>query len=138
MLDAGANTELAKPNGITSRKPAVWTVSALRSETPSKAISQLSAKPQARIRPSAAAVLATLACSRNPNATPTATVITVPQPVRSTSATMRPATIALRAMGSERNRSIRPCWKPVFSPMAVCMAQNVTPWTISPGSTNSI
>lgn len=59
---------------------------------------------------------ATLACSRNPNATPTATVITVPKPVRSTSATMRPATTALRAMGSERNRSIRPCWKPV------CMA----------------
>jgi len=136
MVDAGANTELAKPSGITSRNPAVCTVSALRSDTPRKAISQLSAKPQARISPKAPSAPGSVVCSRNPNAMPAATVITVPQPVRSTSATMRPATTELRAMGNERNRSTRPRWKSVFSPTAVCMAQNVTPWTTRPGRTN--
>ena len=66
---------------------------------------------------------------------PAATLITAPHAVRRTSAEMRPATTELRAMGSERNRSTRPCWKSVFRPMAVCMAQNVTPCTTSPGRT---
>ncbi|HTX26119.1 MAG TPA: hypothetical protein VME19_03760 [Streptosporangiaceae bacterium] len=45
-----------------------------------------------------------------------ATLITAPHPVRSTSAAIRPATTALRAMGSERNRSTRPRAKSVFRP----------------------
>ena len=136
MLAAGANTALAKVSGITTRKPAICTDSGLRSEMPSSAITQDSAKPQARIRPKAASTSATFACGRKPKARPTPTVMTAPQAMRVTSATIRPATTALRAIGMDRNRSIRPCAKSLFRPTAVCVAMNATPCTTRPGRTN--
>lgn len=135
MLAAGANTPLANVSGITMRNPAVCTASGLRSETPISAISQDSAKPQASTTPRAASSSAAFACGRKPKATPTATVISAPQAMRVTSATIRPATTALRAIGSDRNLSMRPWLKSLFSPTAVCIAMNATPWTTSPGST---
>jgi hypothetical protein len=136
MLAAGANTELANVSGITTMNPAICTDSALRSEVPISAITQDSAKPQVRIRPKAASASTTPVCGRKPKATPTATVITAPQPMRVTSATIRPATTALRAIGRDRKRSMRPLAKSLFRPTAVCVAMNATPWTTSPGSTN--
>ena len=47
--DAGAKTELTKVSGITSRKPAVRTVSALRSATPRKVGNDFYAVQTARI-----------------------------------------------------------------------------------------
>ena len=49
------------------------------------------------------------------------------------SARVRPASTAGRAIGSERNRSIRPLCTSSFSPMAVTNPPKAMFWTMIPG-----
>ena len=53
--------------------------------------------------------------------------------LRTRSAVVRPTSTAERAIGSERNRSMRPVCMSSASPMAVDTAPNITVWTKMPG-----
>ena len=121
---------------MISMNPATWTDSALRRDTPRNAISQHMATPSASTRSKAPAAPATPPWNRNPSPTATPTMISDDHAVRTMSAVTRPATTAERAIGSDRNRSMRPLWKSAFNPTAVCVVPNPIPCTSRPGSTN--
>ena len=50
-----------------------------------------------------------------------------------TSASVRPASTAARAMGSERKRSMRPLWRSSLRPSAVTKPPKAMFWTMIPG-----
>ena len=54
-----------------------------------------------------------------------------------TSASVRPASTAGRAMGSERKRSISPLWTSSLRPIAVTNPPKAMFWTMIPGTRNS-
>ena len=70
---------------------------------------------------------------RKPTSIPTAVMSTITNTLRTRSASVRPASTADRAMGSERNRSIRPLCRSSASPMPVAMAPNTAVCTKMPG-----
>jgi len=65
--------------------------------------------------------------------TPTMHIKVTTKTSRTRSAMVRPAITAERAIGSERNRSIRPLWRSSANPMAVFTAPKATVCTKMPG-----
>jgi len=53
--------------------------------------------------------------------------------LRQRSARVRPASTAERAMGNDRNRSMRPLWRSSARPTPVDTAPKQTVWTKMPG-----
>ena len=69
--------------------------------------------------------------------TPVTSRITTDRMFVTMSEKVRPASTAARAIGSERNRSIRPLWTSSFSPSAVTNPPNAMFCTMIPGIRNS-
>ena len=70
-------------------------------------------------------MLAGLAWTRQPTASPASTVTVAPSKVVRRSATVRPTMTAARDIGSERKRSMRPVDRSTAIPMAA-------PWAVPP------
>ena len=69
---------------------------------------------------------------------PTTTRIVSPTRLVTTSANVRPASTAARAIGSERKRSIRPLDRSSLRPIAVTNPPKAMFWTMIPGSRKSM
>ena len=69
--------------------------------------------------------------------TPVTSSTTIDSRLVTTSASVRPASTAARAIGSERKRSTRPLWTSSLSPSAVTKPPKAMFWTMIPGIRNS-
>ena len=72
-------------------------------------------------------------CGRKPTRKPTPVMMISTSTLRSRSATVRPPRTAMRAIGSARNRSMRPFCRSSASPIAVPIAPKSVVWTRIPG-----
>ena len=70
---------------------------------------------------------------RHPTTNPTAIIRATTKTLRTVSASVRPDSTADRAIGSAWNRSMRPLFMSVASPIAVAIAPNTTVCTKMPG-----
>ena len=71
--------------------------------------------------------------NEKPTMQPTPSMTTSASALVAMSAKVRPASTAERAIGSERNRSIRPLLRSSASPSAVTKPPNAIVWTMIPG-----
>ena len=66
---------------------------------------------------------------RKPTANPIAVVIAAPHTTSAVSARARPPATANRGIGSDRRRSMTPCWRSSATPAAAPIPENSTPVT---------
>src|ERR1019366_8668769 len=85
-----------------------WAACALGANRPMTMNTTVKTSPYSRHRPSAASPSAALEGSRKPNPNPSAAVKMMDQPLVVKSASVRPVTRALRAMGRDSSRSVSP------------------------------
>src|SRR5207244_2222539 len=104
----GTKTELAKTSGKIQMKPAAWAASGSRTLIPMRAEIHEKASPKntATAKPTRPGM--NPPWKRNPMADPTAVISTTTKTLRTVSDSVRPASTAERAIGSERNRSTIP------------------------------
>ena len=76
---------------------------------------------------------ATLVSNEKPMISPVTSRIAIESELVTTSASVRPASTAARAIGSERKRSIRPLCRSSLSPSAVTNPPKAVFWTMIPG-----
>jgi hypothetical protein len=68
-----------------------------------------------------------------PTSSPTVNITTSWKTLVTTSPSVRPVSSAERAIGSDRNRSIRPFFRSSARPSAVTNPPNAIDWTMIPG-----
>src|SRR5512144_1750659 len=113
--------------------PAVFAASALRTDNPISAPTQENASANSSSSANPAAAATRPPEKRNPTSAPTTTITSTMHALPTVSATVRPASTADRAIGSDRNRSMMPFCRSSASPTAVTPDANATVWTKIPG-----
>ena len=119
IVAVGANVELAKTSGKIGRNPATCAVSGSPTSMPISANIHENAKPKRIASSTAAIALPRPLWKRKPTSVPTPTISRTTKKLRVMSASVRPASTAERAIGSERKRSIIPVRRSAASPTAV-------------------
>jgi len=128
------NAPLAKVNGKIRTNPNTWTFSGASTRTPTSTGSQEKARENTSTRPTASSASGTPVWIRKPRSIPTPSRMPMAHSWRTTSAAIRPASGAERAMGRLRNRSNTPLLKSLFSAIAVFSVRNIAFCTMMPAS----
>jgi hypothetical protein len=136
-LLVGTNVFAMNVNGKITMKLALLTTSGVRTISPTRAITQENAKANSSSSTKPASASPTEEWIRQPTTSPVTAITTMVITLRPRSATVRPISTADRAMGSDRNRSIRPFWMSSAMLAPVIVLPNTTVWAKIPGSRNS-
>jgi hypothetical protein len=131
------NASLVNVIGNSTTKPKICTFSGLAASIPTRTRAQAMASVDTSTRPAAASTPSGLVPNLKPRMTPITSSMRMAQACLARSATIRPASGANRAMGSERSRSKNPFSRSVASPVAVFSVVNSEFCTMMPGSANS-
>src|SRR4051794_25303209 len=131
--DTGTNADDA--NTITARNgnDAAWAVSAFLVTRPMIANNHESEYANASVMPIAPRKPHAFVWMRQPTMKPTIDMSTITNALRTKSASVRPTSTALRAIGNERNRLMRPFWRSSARPTPVLRAPNTIVWMKTPG-----
>ena len=92
-------------------------------------------KPKRITSTAAMSTAVQLLCTRKPTSRPMPTVTASPQTWIAVSASERPTSTALRGIGSERSRAIRPPLMSSAMPTDAYMQLNTAPVAMNPGTT---
>jgi hypothetical protein len=134
MVWAGTNTALVNPSGNTTVYTAAWTASAVRTSSPTRAITHDQAYPNSSATPIPASRPSGLVRQRKPSRNPTAVISSRVRVARHRSDRVRPASTAIRAVGRDLNRSMLPRARSSARPAAVAAPENSANWASSPGT----
>jgi hypothetical protein len=136
MVATGTNALLANASGNTTTKPSMITFSGSSTSMATSTGSQEKATVNTTSSATAPSTPAAPCSTRKPSRNPTPSRIAIDQSWRTTSATMRPASGAERAMGRLRKRSNTPLVMSVFSAMPAFMVRNRAFWVMMPARPN--
>ena len=114
-------------------KPSPLAASGEDTDSPIRAKIHENAKPNNSSRPKPARTFAIVASNPKPMINPVTSSTTIESEFVNTSARVRPASTDARAVGKERNRSIRPFLRSSASPSAVTKPPKAMFWTMIPG-----
>ena len=130
------NASLVNVIGNSTTKPKICTFSGLAASIETSTSAHEMARVETSTRAKAASTPSALVPILNPRMYPIPSSKTMAQVCLARSATMRPASGANRAIGSERSRSKNPSFRSVDSPVAVFSVVNSEFCTMMPGSAN--
>ena len=133
MVSGETNADEANTSSARIGNDAACAVSGSRTDRPIRANTQAKAKANSSSTSRPPTNAAGLVWIRKPTRKPTTHISTMTKASRTRSARVRPASTADRAMGSERNRSMRPLFRSSARPIAVFMAPKATVCTKMPG-----
>jgi predicted ATPase/DNA-binding SARP family transcriptional activator len=136
MVATGTKALEAKVRGNTTTNPSIITFSGSSTSMATSTGSHEKAQATATSRATAASTLTRLVWTRKPSRVPTPSRMAIDQTWRTTSAAIRPARGAERAMGRLRKRSKTPLVMSVLRATPVFMVRNRAFWVMMPARPN--